>query len=75
MATNSSPANADAPPPDPTQSQYGYLFLADKTPTPMFTAFLYAMAQYIVSGLPVSSRSRRCWTLYLVPPQAGSCLI
>ncbi|CAK7273513.1 hypothetical protein SEPCBS57363_005690 [Sporothrix epigloea] len=50
MATTSSPPNADAPPPDPTQAQYDYLFLADKTPTPVFTAFLYAMAQYIIDN-------------------------
>ncbi|CAK7266964.1 hypothetical protein SEPCBS119000_002296 [Sporothrix epigloea] len=50
MATASSPPNADAQPPDPTQAQYDYLFQADKTPTPLFTAFLYAMAQYIIDN-------------------------
>ncbi|CAK7244896.1 MAG: hypothetical protein STHCBS139747_006459 [Sporothrix thermara] len=52
MASTPPPPKTDAPAPDPKpQMQYGYLFQADKAPTPLFAAFLRAMAQHIIDNI------------------------
>lgn len=51
MATATPPPKADAPA-DP-KTYYGYLFQNDKAPTPLFAAFMRAMAQYIVGVFPL----------------------
>ncbi|EPE10431.1 hydroxyproline-rich glycoprotein dz-hrgp [Ophiostoma piceae UAMH 11346] len=49
MATAAPPPQTDAPP--EAKPYYGYLIKDDKSPTPLFAAFLRALAQHIIDNI------------------------